>query len=222
MLQANLALKVGGTNHATETHNYQSVLRLITKISSSDFENCHTPKRQIIMMKKIILISTLIILPLFFAKDLAAQTAQQIAFINSNELLEAMPEKVKASNQLIDLNNKYKEEMKVMQNDYNKKYSDFISYQTSMAENIRLRRMQELYELERQINDFMKVAQEDIQNQEKALIEPLRQRLKDAIYQVGIENGFVCIYDLANPSIAFVTPDATNATLLVKQKLGIR
>ena len=78
------------------------------------------------MMKKIILISTLIILPLFFAKDLAAQTAQQIAFINSNELLEAMPEKVKASNQLIDLNNKYKEEMKVMQNDYNKKYSDFI------------------------------------------------------------------------------------------------
>ena len=96
MLQANLALKVGGTNHATETHNYQSVFRLITKISSSGFENCHTQKRQIIMMKKIILISTLIILPLFFAKDLAAQTAQQIAFINSNELLEAMPEKVKA------------------------------------------------------------------------------------------------------------------------------
>ena len=82
--------------------------------------------------------------------------------------------------------------------------------------------MQELYELERQINNFMKVAQEDIQNQEQALITPLRQKVKDAIYQVGMENGFVCIYDLANPAIAFTTPEATNATALVKHKLGVK
>ena len=109
-----------------------------------------------------------------------------------------------------------------MQNDYNKKYSDFISYQTSMAENVRLRRMQELYELEQKISEFMKLAQEDIDTQEKALVDPLRQKIKDAIYEVGVERGFVCIYDLANPAIAFVTPDAFNATALVKQKLGVR
>lgn len=172
-------------------------------------------------MKKIAIITVLFI-SFLFAENIVAQTAQQIAYINSNELLELMPEKVKASNTLIDLNQKYKDELKVMQNDYNKKYSDFISYQTSMAENIRLRRMQELYELERQINDFMKVAQEDIESQEKSLIDPLRKRLKEAINQVGIEKGFICIYDLANPAIAFVTPDAVDATSMVKQKLGIR
>ena len=173
------------------------------------------------MMKNFILISVLFI-SFIFVEKLAAQTAQQIAYINSNELLEAMPEKVNASNILIDLNQKYKDELKVMQNDYNKKYSDFISYQTSMAENIRLRRMQELYELERQINEFMKLAQQDVESQEKALIEPLRLKIKDAIYQVGIEKGFICIYDLANPAIAFVTPDALDASDLVKQKLGIK
>lgn len=172
-------------------------------------------------MKKIAIITVLFI-SFLLAENIVAQTAQQIAYINSNELLELMPEKVKASNILIDLNQKYKDELKVMQNDYNKKYSDFISYQTSMAENIRLRRMQELYELERQINDFMKVAQEDIESQEKSLIDPLRKRLKEAINQVGIEKGFICIYDLANPAIAFVTPDAVDATSMVKQKLGIR
>jgi outer membrane protein len=133
-----------------------------------------------------------------------------------------MPDKVKASDILIDLNQKYKDELKVMQNDYNKKYTDFISYQTSMAENIRLRRMQELYELERQINEFMKLAQQDIENHEKELIDPLRQKIKDAVYLVGVEKGLVCIYDLANPAIAFVTPDALDASGLVKQKLGIR
>lgn len=173
------------------------------------------------MMKRISLI-TVLFFSLLFIEKVSAQTIQQIAYINSNEILEAMPEKVNASNLLIDLNQKYKEELKTMQNEYNKKYSDFISYQTSMAENIKLRRMQELYELERQINDFMKLAQQDIESQEKILIEPLRVKIKDAIYQVGVEMHFVCIYDLANPALAFVTPDAFNATSLVKQKLGIR
>ena len=172
-------------------------------------------------MKKFFLITALTI-SLFFVENIAAQTVQQVAYINSNEVLEAMPEKVRASNKLIDLNNKYKEELTVMQNDYNKKYSDFISYQTSMAENIRLRRMQELYELERQINDFMKVAQEDVSNAERELIDPMKQKVKDAIYKVGEERGFICIYDLANSGIVFVNPDATDATPLVKQKLGIR
>lgn len=174
------------------------------------------------MMVKQITLITVFIFSLFFIEKVSAQTIQQIAFINSNEILEAMPEKVSASNELIDLNQKYKDELKTMQNEYNKKYSDFISYQTSMAENIRLRRMQELYELERQINDFMKLAQQDIESQEKILIEPLRLKIKDAVYQVGVEKHFICIYDLANPVLAFVTPDAVNATGLVKQKLGIK
>ncbi len=173
------------------------------------------------MMKKLIL-SVLFIFSVLYAGNIAAQTAQQIAFVNSNELLEAIPDKVAATKSINELNNKYKAELQVMQNDYNKKYSDFVSYQNSMADNVRLRRMQELYELERQINNFMKVAQDDISNQEKELIVPLRQKVKDAIYQVGVERGFVCIYDLANPAIAFVTPDATDATVLVKQKLGVR
>lgn len=172
------------------------------------------------MMKRLFLVSILV-LSSFFTGTLAAQTAQQIASVNSNELLEAIPEKVEAVKAIEELSKKYKDELLVMQNDYKKKYSDFISYQTSMAENVRNRRMQELYELEKGINEFMKVAQDDIENQEKILIEPMRKRVMDAIYQVGVENGFICIYDLANPVIAFVTPDAININPLVKQKLGI-
>lgn len=172
-------------------------------------------------MKKILL-SGLFTLFILISGNVAAQTAQQIAFVNSNSVLDAMPERIEASKKLTDLNRKYQDELQVMQNDYNKKYTDFISFQTSMAENIRLRRMQQLYELERELNEFMKVAQEDIQNQEKQMLDPLRQRVKEAITQIGIEHGFICIYDLANPTIAFVTPNATDITPLVMQKLGIK
>lgn len=173
------------------------------------------------MMKKKLYI-VLFVLSFFVWEGVSAQVPSQIAFVNSDELLEIIPDKKKASDEVNSLNKKYKDELQLMQNDYNKKYSDFISYQTSMAENIRLRRMQELYELEQHINAFMEVAQEDVLNKEQELIKPLRAKIKEAIYQVGVEGGFVCIYDLANPSILFVTPDAVDITNLVKIKLGLK
>jgi outer membrane protein len=133
-----------------------------------------------------------------------------------------MPEKAQATQQLLTLSENYEKELELMQNDYNKKYSDYITYQTSLSENIKLRRMQELTELESRINQFMELAQKDIENQEKGLLDPLKQKINNAIHAVGIEQRYTVIYDLANPGIAFVSPDAVNANPYVKSKLGIR
>lgn len=145
-----------------------------------------------------------------------------VAFVNTAELLDAFPEKDRATQQLITLSDNYKAELELMQNEYNKKYSDYITYQSSLAENIKLRRMQELTELENRIQHFMELAQKDIEEQEKVLLEPLKQRVSDAVRAVGIEYNFTVIYDLANPGIAFVSPNAVDANPYVKQKLGIR
>lgn len=159
---------------------------------------------------------------LFSIGQLLAQNFSLIAYVNSEELLDMLPEKEKARGEVLEFNNKYKEELQKMQNEYNKKYSDFISYQTSMAENIRLRRMQELFELEKQINKFVKIAQEDVVKKEKSLLDPLRLKVKLAISEVGIEGRYECIYDISNPAILFVTPDAVDITDVVKQKLKLK
>lgn len=150
-----------------------------------------------------------------------APNLQTVAFINSSELLDEMPEKATAAEQVIKLNESYKAEFKLMENEYNKKYSDFITYQGSMAENIKLRRMQELTELEQKMNDFMQLAQKDIEAQEQKLLVPLKQKLNDVIRTVGIEHNFTVIYDISNSGIAFVTPKAIDATPLVRKKLQI-
>ncbi len=146
----------------------------------------------------------------------------QVAYINSTELLELMPGKSAATKTIDELNKKYKDELALMQNDYNNKYTDFLSNQNNLAESIKLRRMQELYELEQNINRFMKVAQEDVESQENQLIAPLKDRLSEAVNQVGLEQGYLCIYDMANAAIAFLTPNAIDATPYVKAKLNIR
>ncbi|MEA4918600.1 OmpH family outer membrane protein [Proteiniphilum sp.] len=144
-----------------------------------------------------------------------------VAYVNTTELLDQMPEKAQATQQLLTLSENYKKELELMQNEYNKKYSDYITYQASLSENIKLRRMQELTELENKIGKFMELAQEDINNQEKGLLGPLKQKINEAIRAVGIEQRYTVIYDLANPGIAFVSPDAVNANPLVIAKLGI-
>ncbi|MEA4995686.1 MAG: OmpH family outer membrane protein [Petrimonas sp.] len=172
-------------------------------------------------MNKTKLIS-LSVLFLILSATLSAQNPQvTVAYVNTTDLLSAFPAKEEATQKLVALSENYKKELELMQNDYNKKYSDYITYQGSLAENIKLRRMQELTELENKMQQFMQLAQKDIEQQEKALLEPLKKQISDAIRQVGVEHNFTVIYDLANPGIAFVNPVAVDANPLVKAKLGI-
>ena len=171
-------------------------------------------------MSKTKLIS-LSVLFLMLSATLSAQNSQQVtvAYVNTTDLLNDFPAKEAATQKLIALSENYKKELELMQNEYNKKYSDYITYQGSLAENIKLRRMQELTELENKMQQFMQLAQKDIEQQEKSMLEPLRKQISDAIRQVGIEQNFTVIYDLANPGIAFVNPVAVDANPWVRAKL---
>ena len=172
-------------------------------------------------MNRIKLIS-LSVLFLVVSATVSAQFSQvTVAYVNTTDLLNAFPAKEAATQKLLALSENYKKELELMQNEYNKKYSDYITYQGSLAENIKLRRMQELTELENQMQQFMQLAQKDIEQQEQILLEPLKKQISEAIRQVGVEQNYTVIYDLANPGIAFVTPAAVDANQLVRAKLKI-
>lgn len=169
----------------------------------------------------------LTILSAFFIVSCFYGVAQQdvvyrFAYVNSKELLEQFPEKQDATQKLLELSENYKKELEIMQTEYNKKYSDYITYQGSLAENIKLRRMQELTELENRMQQFMQLAQQDIEQQEELMVEPLKEKIMNAIREVGLEHNYMVVYDLADPGIAFVNPAAVDAGPLVKSKLNIR
>ena len=87
-------------------------------------------------MKKLIVL-LLMILPLG-----AIAQEVKIAYVKTQEVFMAMPEVSEMEKKLADLNEKYKGELKLMQDEYQKKYADFIQQQDSLTENIKLRRMQ--------------------------------------------------------------------------------
>ena len=164
-------------------------------------------------MKKLIVL-LLMILPLG-----AIAQEVKIAYVKTQEVFMAMPEVSEMEKKLADLNEKYKGELKLMQDEYQKKYADFIQQQDSLTENIKLRRMQEIQDIQARIDNFVQVAQQDVQKKQQELLMPIQEKLQKAIKDVGAENGYTYIVDPA--ALLYTGPNAIDATPLVRKKLGL-
>ncbi len=164
-------------------------------------------------MKKLIILLFLI-LPLgAFAQEV------KIAFVNTQEVFMAMPEVSAMESKLADLNEKYRVELKQMEDEYTNKYSAYVSQQDSLTENIKLRRMSEINDIRERMENFVQVAQQDVQKKQQELIMPIQQKLQDAIKAVGNEKGYTYIFD--PNAILFQGTGSIDATPFVKAKLGL-
>ena len=124
-------------------------------------------------MKKLI-IFLLMILPL----GVFAQEAK-VAIVNSNEIMAAMPELTAMQETMKQMNDKYAGEMKTMEDEWQKKYADYIAQQDSMTENIKVRRMQELQDIEQRVQNFTQVARQDMDKKQQELLAPIQDILKN-------------------------------------------
>lgn len=164
-------------------------------------------------MKKLIVL-LFMMLPLgVFAQEV------KIAFVNTQEVFMAMPEVSNMEKQMAELNEKYKVELKQMQDEYTKKYSDFVAQQDSLTENIKLRRMQEIQDIQARMDNFMQVAQQDVQKKQQELLQPIQERLQKAIKDVGAEKGYTYMIDPA--ALLYTGTNAIDATQFVRTKLGL-
>ena len=163
-------------------------------------------------MKKLIIL-LLMILPLgVFAQDM------KVAIVNTNELIPLMPEVTAMQETLKQMNDKYMGEMKTMEDEY----ADYIAQQDSLTENIKLRRMQELSDIEQRVTNFTQVARQDMDKKQQELFAPIQEKVRNAIKAVGDEKGYAYILD-SNPGMVLYTGNAAiDATPLVKAKLGLK
>lgn len=143
----------------------------------------------------------------------------KIAIVNTDEVIQVMPEFIDMQKQMADMEKKYQAEMKVMEEEYKKKYSDYMAQQDSLTENIKIRRMQELQDMEQRTQNFIQLSQQDFQKKQQELFTPIQEKLKNAIKAVGDEKGYTYII---NPQVVLYAGSASvDATPFVKAKLGI-
>ncbi|MDR0799809.1 MAG: OmpH family outer membrane protein [Dysgonamonadaceae bacterium] len=166
------------------------------------------------MLKKITLFALL-----FISMGAMAQEAK-IAYFNSMEVVPAMPEYTRMQDSIQKKQASIENELKIMGEEYNKKYTAFMEQGDKLDESIKIRRLQEIKDLEERAQNFNQMSQQQLEQLYKSLLEPIQQKVKNAIAEIGAENHFAYILDVA--SLLYIDPSSTDATPLVKKKLGIK
>ena len=167
------------------------------------------------MFKKIALILLLIAPMSLFA--------QKFGHIKSQEILTAMPEYTKAQTDIQTMQQQYENEMKVAQEDLQKKFTAFQQEQANLPKNILERRQNELQQLNERAMQMAQDAQRELEKSWMEMLQPIAKKIDDAIKAVGQEGGYVYIFDLNSTQIPYVSETlSTDVTSIVKSKLGIK
>lgn len=150
-----------------------------------------------------------------------AQKTVKLGHINSVELMQIMPGKDSAQSAFEAEVKILEGELTAMQEELQKKYTDYQERKAQMTELLRTTKEQELTDLNQRIQNYQQSAQQKLQEKEKELLQPIIDRAKQAIADVAKENGYSYIFDTSAGTLLY-QQDSDDVLPLVKKKLGLK
>ena len=151
-----------------------------------------------------------------------AAMAQKFGHVNSQEVIQAMPEYTKAKTEIEALAQQYEADLKSMQEEMTKKLKDYEANAKTLPDNIKQRRETELQEMDQKIRQSYQDNQQALAQAQQEKMQAITTKVIDAIKQVGQAGGYVYIMDNAGGIPYSSTTLSTDVTAQVKAKLGIK
>ncbi len=172
-------------------------------------------------MRKISILTILIINLLAFSFNISAQTKIKLAHLNSADLMQVMPGRDTAQKIIEAYAASLEEELKTMYTEYQNKAKIFQESQATMSQLVQQSKLKELQDLENRIKMFDEQAQEDLQAKQEELLKPLIDKAKSGIAEVAKENGYSYVFDTSVGALLY-QDDSDDILSLVKKKLNIK
>ena len=154
-----------------------------------------------------------------------ATFAQKFGHVNSQEIVQAMPEFTKARTDIEALTKQYEADLKSMQEELQKKSEAYEKEQASLPAlpaNIKERREKELQDMYQKIQQSYQDNQQALAKEQSERMQAITTKVLDAIKQVGQSGGYVYIMDLTGGIPYISTTLSTDVTSQVKAKLGLK
>lgn len=150
-----------------------------------------------------------------------AAFAQKFGHINSQEVMQAMPEATQMRTEMEALQKQYEADEKAMIDEYQKKVEAYQKDEATMPDNMKQRKIQEIQEMEQKITQARQDNAQALQKAYADKLTPIQNKVIEAIKSVGNAGGYV--YIMETNSIPFInTTLSTDVTAQVKAKLGIK
>ena len=150
-----------------------------------------------------------------------AVNAQKFGHITAELLLQEMPEYDTAQIKLQDLNQSYELEIERIQVEINKKIEEFQQTEATMSQLIKEAKASEIQEMQQRLQNFDQTAQQDLQQQQMAFLQPVMDKARKAIEEVAKEHGLLYVFDMSQGNPVYASEESMDMLPLVKTKLGL-
>ena len=168
-------------------------------------------------MKKIILCAICA-----FCGFTTANAQAKFGHVNTQEIIQAMPEYTTARTEIDKLQEQYEADLKSMQDELQKKAEAFDKEQATLPDNIKQRRQTELQEMYQKIQQSYQDNQQALQKASQEKMQAITTKVLDAIKSVGQAGGYVYIMETGAGIPYISTTLSTDVTAQVKTKLGLK
>lgn len=174
--------------------------------------------KKITIMKKIIVLLVLLSGAFFV-------NAQKFACVDSQYILNNMPEYKQAQKELDDVSLQWQKEVETKLSNVDKLYKSYQTEAVLLPEELKKKKENEIISAEKEAKNLQKQHfgnDGDLAKKRSELIKPIQEKIYSAIEKIAQEKGYATIFDKASGTTILYINDKNDISDLVLAELGYK
>ncbi len=135
-----------------------------------------------------------------------ADSTMRFGYLSYGEALQSMHDYTVVQQKLADLRQQFQNETLRAEDEFNRKYEEFLEGQRDFPQSILQKRQLELQQLMEKNLEFKEHSRMEIEKAEQDLMAPLKIRLIEVLDKMGRERGYAFIIDTDVKALPFINP----------------
>ena len=137
----------------------------------------------------------------------AQENTFRFGYLSYEGAIQSMPEYAIVQKKMKALQEQFQAETLRVEDEFNRKYEDFLDGQRDFPRTILQKRQTELQELMEKNIQFKEQGRKELADAEREALAPLRIRLIELLSTIGREKGFAFIYDTDTKALPLLNID---------------
>ena len=158
------------------------------------------------MKRFLVLLVAFVSLNAFAQSGATSSNSIKFGYLSYQAAVKSMANYALVQQQLADLKAKYQAEAKRVEDEFNRKYEEFLEGQRDFPKSILQKRQSELQELMQKNIDFKNSSLEQLAKEEANAYAPLYDKLNETLAKICAEKGYAFIIDTDTKAVPVVNP----------------
>jgi outer membrane protein len=141
-----------------------------------------------------------------FAQNDATTSPIKFGYLSYQAAIQSMNDYSLVQQQMADLKAKYQAEAKRVEDEFNRKYEEFLDGQRDFPKSILQKRQSELQELMQQNILFKNKSTKELEAAEKEAMNALKTRLNETLSAIAQQRGLALIVNTDSDACPFINP----------------